>query len=204
MTHEKINATVKQAIAILHHGGVIVYPTETVYGIGCDPFNEAACTRIRTIKGRDGDKPFLLLAAGIEQIEPYTGQLSGDALQLAHEFWPGPLTLVLRVHGNFPRWLTGPTGGVAFRITPHPLAADLVAGFGAPIVSTSANLTGQSPAASYHDALAQFKDSTEFVLDNPAIMRGVPSTIVDLTDARLVIIREGEISRKTIEEVLKR
>jgi len=204
MTNGKTDSVVKQAIAILRHGGVIVYPTETVYGIGCDPFDAAACDRVRAIKGRGDDKPFLLLAADAAQVERSTGPLTGAAALLAGTFWPGPLTLVLRVREDFPGWLKGHSGGVAFRVTPHPLAAALAVGFGAPIVSTSANHSGHPPAVSYREAIDQFAGTVDIVLDTPAIMQGIASTIVDVTGAEPVIIREGGISRDAIEGTLNR
>jgi L-threonylcarbamoyladenylate synthase len=192
----------RRAIDILRGGGLIVYPTETVYGIGCDPLDADAVARIRTLKGRPDVKPMLLAACSREQAESFTGPLPAAAEKLADRFWPGPLTLIIRPDHALPPWLIGESGGVAVRVTSGTIATELTRAFGRTLVSTSANRSGSPPLLTYPEALAAFGGDVDLVIPFLGKLSGVPSTIVDLTGACPAVVREGDISAAEIHEVL--
>lgn len=193
---------VKEAADILRRGGIVVYPTETVYGIGCDPLNEDACERVQRLKRRSGSKPFILIADSLENVEEFAGMLDIIPRKLAGMFWPGPLTMVIRPLKSLPEHLRGPTGGIAFRVTPHPAAASLSREFGRPVVSTSANITDEHPVSTYDDAVEIFGDYADIILDNPEPLRGQPSTVIDLTSSSPHFLRIGTIAEEQIRRVL--
>jgi len=143
-----------EAITALRTGGVIAYPTEGVWGLGCDPRNEAAVLRLLAIKQRTLDKGLILVAAQLEQLRPFLdiAALPADRLAEVLATWPGPHTWVLPAAAATPRWITGTHDSVAMRISAHPQVVSLCNAFGGALVSTSANLAGQ-PAPSAREAL---------------------------------------------------
>lgn len=141
-------ANLKQAISLLHKGEVIAYPTEAVFGLGCDPFNETAMHKLFHVKQRPLEKGVILIASGIEQIIDLV-EIENQAWQnQVEESWPGPITWVLPVKKALPNWITGGRDSVAVRVSSHPTVRELCNAFGGAIVSTSANLTGEDPAKS--------------------------------------------------------
>ena len=193
---------VKEAAGILSNGGIVVYPTETVYGIGCDPLNSEACQRVYSLKKRTHSKPFILLADWMKTVEDFAGVPDAVAKKLAAKFWPGPLTLIIEPSQPLPAHLYGPSGGVAFRVTPCTVAAALSREFGKPVISTSANISGSRPVVTYDEALAAFGNLADSVLENTEKPDGLPSTVIDLTSAEPAILRTGAISEQCIREVL--
>ena len=214
---------IKQAADILKNGGVVVYPTETVYGIGCDPLNADACERIHRIKKRTHVKPMLLLAYSIGQVEEISGPLSEIPLKLAKKFWPGPLTMIIKpqtalfkgkrdilkhITGSSEKF--GTTHGIAFRVTSHPVAASLIKEFNFPIISTSANITGQLPLSTYEKTYSTFKNKVDMVIRTDSSrcsaaneqLPGIPSTVIDLTSDSFSILREGSITLSQLQEAL--
>ncbi|MBN2646833.1 MAG: threonylcarbamoyl-AMP synthase [Thiotrichales bacterium] len=140
--------SLSEAVAQLQAGKVIAYPTESVFGLGCDPFNPQAMQTLLHVKQRPLEKGVILIAAEIEQILPLV-RLQGEAWQLQVEAtWPGPVTWVLPVQNRIPDWITGGRATVAVRVSAHPLVQQLCRAFAGPLVSTSANLTGAEPARS--------------------------------------------------------
>ena len=193
---------IRKAAGILRNGGTVVYPTETVYGIGCDPLNKNSCEQVQALKQRNNSKPFILIADSVRCIEEFTGPLDTRLSILAQMFWPGALTMVIRPEKLLPVHLQGPTGGVAFRVTPHPVAAELAREFGYPVVSTSANVTQQQPVTEYIDAVKLFGDKADIVLENTVPVQGLPSTVVDMTLPVPEFLRIGAISKEQIMKVL--
>ncbi len=132
----------------LHRGGVIAYPTESVFGLGCDPLNEEAVRRLLAIKRRHPGKGVILIADCFERLQPYLGAIPRHRLDEVLRHWPGPHTWLLPAAPWVPAWLTGRHTTLAMRVTAHPVAAALCRAAGMPLVSTSANLSGRPPARS--------------------------------------------------------
>lgn len=193
----------REAARCIRDGGVIVYPTETVYGIGCDPWNLAAVERVLAMKRRPRTA-MLLLADSRRMVEDRFGMLDPLSSLLADTFWPGPLTLVIKSSVECPDYLIGPTGGVAVRVTAHPLCTEIIREFGGPIVSTSANLSGEPPVAAFKDACILFGDETDMILESAEPVTGTPSTIVDATSGTVRCLREGALPLARIFEVAQR
>ncbi|MEP6938833.1 MAG: Sua5/YciO/YrdC/YwlC family protein [Rudaea sp.] len=161
----------KQAIIecaqALRDGGVVAYPTEAVYGLGCDPANRAAFDRLFALKRRPSTQGALLIAAGLAQAEPYIdlAAVPHAALARAQATWPGAHTWVFPRSTKCPAWIAGGHAGVAIRVTAHPLAARLCAAFGGALVSTSANLHGAAPARDGAAVRAMFGNELAFILN---------------------------------------
>jgi L-threonylcarbamoyladenylate synthase len=183
----------------LSRGGLLAYPTETVYGVGSRPL-EADVAELAELKGRAKEKPFLLLVSGRAMAESCGLSFTPAATVLAETFWPGPLTLVLAGgEGRLPDVLRGPEGGIAVRHTSHPGMARLVASLGYPLTSTSANRPGSPPAPgaagvadAFFGAVAQGR---LLVLDGGVIGNVPPSTVIDCTGEQANMVREGAIPR---------
>jgi L-threonylcarbamoyladenylate synthase len=137
---------IHQAVRLLVSGGVLAYPTESVYGLGCDPLNQQAVQRLLQIKQRSPDKGLILIAADPEQLQGLLERPSPTVQAQLRASWPGPVTFVLAAGPRCPRWLTGRHRTLAVRVTAHPLAARLCRDFSGPLVSTSANRAGRPPA----------------------------------------------------------
>ena len=138
----------KRAVETVREGGVIAYPTEAVYGLGCDPLEESAVTRIFEIKQRDAAKGLILIAARVDQLLPFMAKLSKDVMHKLDASWPGPVTWVVPAANHVPGWLTGGRSTLAVRVTAHPVASALCSACDMALVSTSANRSGQAPARS--------------------------------------------------------
>lgn len=170
--------------AYLKQGGVIAYPTESCYGLGCDPMNRAAVEKILRLKGRGAAKGLILIAANRNQLRPYATRTSIEtAWQKAR--WPGPVTWVLPAAKTCPKWLTGGRNTVAVRITAHAGAAQLCRQAGMALVSTSANRSGDSPAKTAAECEAAFGKHLR-VLAGKIGMRKRPSTLIDLASGKVL------------------
>jgi L-threonylcarbamoyladenylate synthase len=192
---------------VVHHlrsGGVIGYPTETVYGLG-GAATPAAVARVRTLKSRDPAKPLILL---VESAEAVSGlRWTEPALELARSFWPGPLTLVLEdPRGIFPPGVRHEdTHAVGVRVSPHPLVARLLAGLGGPLTSTSLNAPGEHPAASGAEALEvarRLGGRDVLVLDGGTLAPSKPSSVVDCTGGEPVLLREGAVPTSSLRRIV--
>lgn len=155
--------TIAQAAAALHRGGVIAYPTEAVWGLGCDPFDEAAVLRLLALKQRPVDKGLILIAGALDQFDDLLDwdALPTDRSEAVFASWPGPHTWIVPVSGRVPHWITGAHDGVAVRVSAHPLVVALCAAFGGPLVSTSANPAAAPPPKT----LANFDPALRAALD---------------------------------------
>lgn len=179
----------------VRRGGLVAYPTETVYGLGGLCTTEAVA-RLRALKEREPEKPFIAVVRSADDVAGLSW--SAEARELARIFWPGALTLVLGdPDGVFPPGVRSPAGSVAVRVSPHPLVARLLAAVAAPLTSTSANVPGESPARSGAEALEVARTlgagPDMWVLDAGTLPPSGPSTVIDCTDARCVVIREGTV-----------
>lgn len=207
-TPDEVDTAIPRAVAHLRRGGVLAYPTETVYGLGCRA-QEAEVRALAALKGRREDKPFLLLIPDIAMAQRFGLAFNAAAKALARAFWPGPLTLVLPGgEGKLPDSLRGSEGGIAVRWTSHQGIAKLVRHLGEPMTSTSANRAG-GPTAPGVEAIARtFSDALEkgtlLILDGGVLGNVPPSTVVDCTTETPRIVREGAIPRSELFRVAGR
>ncbi len=197
-TDAEVEGALATVTAHLRRGGLLAYPTETVYGVGSRA-READVRALARLKGRQLNKPFLLLVSGRTMAEAQGLAFNEVASALARAFWPGPLTLVLPGGGGrLPDLLRGPEGGIAVRWTSHRGMARLVEAVGEPITSTSANLPGQPPApgpeAILRDFAAPAEAGTLVVLDGGVLGNSPPSTVVDCTRPTPRLVREGALT----------
>jgi tRNA threonylcarbamoyl adenosine modification protein (Sua5/YciO/YrdC/YwlC family) len=187
---------IARAVALLRRGGVVGIPTDTVYGIGADPFDEIAVTRLYEIKGRDEAKAIAILAADVTQAEA-VARLSGPARELAERYWPGPLTLVLPRAAGAPRSLGDPERDtVGVRVPGHPVALGLLRAAG-PLSVTSANRSGEPPVSGSDEAVETLGDLVDLYLPGRS-GGGEASTVVDVTGAELRVLRQGPVPLSTL------
>ena len=177
---------IDEAAALLHAGGVLAYPTEGVYGLGCDPDNHAAFEKIFALKRRPPEQGVLLIAADFGQIRPWLGDVSEVALARARGAWPGAHTFIFPRSPRVPEWVAGGHAGIALRVTAHGPSAALCRAFGGPIVSTSANRHGEPPARSAADIRAIFGDEPDGVLDAPLGGLDRPTPITDAVSGAII------------------
>lgn len=137
---------VQLAARQIQSGGVVAYPTESVWGLGCDPFNPEAVAKLLFIKQRPVEKGLILVAANLEQVQPWLDGLDAQSLSRLYQTWPGPMTWLLPNNGLAPSWVTGGSKFVAVRVSEHPLVSALCGAVGGPVISTSANPSGRAPA----------------------------------------------------------
>ena len=189
-----------RGVDALKRGGVIVFPTETFYGLGADAFNETAVERIVSLKGRNPENPIPIIIANRKMLEQVVTEVPAVAKKLIDRFWPGPLTLVLPAEKNLPAPLLNRDGRVGVRISSHPIAIRLARELGHPITATSANPSGKAPARTIEEAGAYFSGKLEIFLDGGRLGGRKGSTVVEVSSRGVLrIIREGEISSQELE-----
>lgn len=178
---------------------VIIFPTDTVYGIGTPIMDTEGIKKIYQIKGRSFDKPLALLAASIEAVEPYA-IVTNAVRRLASAFWPGGLTLILKTQPDYEKATGEKTLGV--RIPNHPLALELLEKYG-PMKTTSVNQSGEAPINQYDEIKAKYNDQVDHIYENDQPILEVASTVLDLSNMKIKILRSGAISEKEIYKALK-
>lgn len=183
-----MDAALAAAVAALRAGGVIAYPTEAVFGLGCDPENASAVARLFALKQRPPGQGVLLIAADFSQVEKYIdcARMPPDALALARATWPGPHTWVFPRSPATPAWLAGTHSGIALRVTAHTQAAQLCRAFGGALVSTSANRHGTPPARSADDVRAAFGEELAYILQGPTGGLERPTPIRDAVSGEML------------------
>lgn len=201
-TDNEVATAIPSVVAHLKSGGLIAYPTETVYGFGGTTDTEAL-ERLGTLKSREAAKPFLLLIREARDV----GGLAWnkDARKLADRFWPGPLTLALSVQDEMPQRILSDNGTVAVRATPHEALRALLAALRAPLTSTSANAPGQAPATDADEvqsALQQIGSDEVWILDGGRLARSLPSTVVDCSVSPPRIVRAGAITAEALRQIV--
>lgn len=194
----------RPAADAVRRGGVIAYPTETVYGLGADPFNGEAVRRAFDLKGRDAVKALILLIRDERDLPVVASEVTETARRLMAAFWPGPLTLALRASPGLPKALLGGGETVAVRVSSHPVARALTDLMEGPITSTSANRSGRPPARSASEVAAAFGDEIDLIVDAGPSADDRPSTMVDVSGTLPILIREGKIEMAAVEAVVGR
>ncbi len=176
----------RAAARVIRAGGIVAYPTEAVFGLGCDPRNEQAVRRLLALKRRPASKGLILIAANFEQLNPFLQPLTpSDQARIAAS-WPGPYTWLIPARTTAPRWLRGRHDTLAVRVTAHPLAAMLCRVCGHPLVSTSANLSGRPPARGALAVRRQLGRHLDYMLPGPTGGAAKPTEIRDLRTGRRV------------------
>ena len=188
------------AADIVAKGGVICYPTDTLYGLGCDPLNASAIRRTLEVKG-DRTKPMPVLVKGLADAESLA-YVTGRARRIAERFWPGPLTMILQSREVVPPILA-PERKVGVRSPKHPICLDLLGLCSGALIGTSANLSGRPPATTALEALKELGDGVDLILDGGRTPLGVASTVMDLTQPKVTILREGPVERLEIIRCLR-
>jgi len=197
-----VSPEVRRAAEILARGGLVAFPTETVYGLGADASNAEAMARLYAVKRRPADHPVIVHFASAEQAFAWAREVPAAARKLAAAFWPGPLTLILKRSAKARDFVTGGQDSVGLRVPGHPLAHALLKAFGGGIAAPSANRFGRvSPTTAAH-VRADLGEDVDCVLEGGASEIGIESTIVDLSRGRAVLLRPGAIGRAALEAVL--
>ena len=192
----------EQASDILKRGGLVAFPTETVYGLGADALDEEASAKIYAAKGRPSDNPLIVHIADTKALEELSCDVTAQAKLLAEKFWPGPLTMILKKSDCVPKSITGGLGTVAIRMPSHPVAAQLIRTSGVYIAAPSANISGKpSPTRGEH-VIHDMKGRIDMIIVDDTVDIGVESTIVDLSEDVPTILRPGYITKEMLEEVL--
>ena len=188
------------AIASVQHGGVIAFPTDTVYGIGASLAHEAALARIYDIKGRPADKPLPILVAHPGEIARLAVDADAALLRLAEQFWPGPLTVVVKGRPDLPAEVKAPDGTIGVRVPDHSVALTIAQRCGGAIATTSANRSGQPPACTAEEIREQLGAAVDVILDGGIAPCGLPSTVIRREGDTIAILREGAIAPSRIQE----
>lgn len=179
-----------EAVAVIKAGGIIAYPTEAVYGFGCDPFNETAVMRLLQIKNRVVEKGLILIAANWQQLEELVAPMSNEILTNIQSTWPGPVTWLFPISDKVPKWLCGKHNTIAVRVTAHPIAKKLCELWGKPLVSTSANREGEIPARDSKTVATLFNRELDLIVSGEVGGLLNPTEIRDAINGK--IIRAGE------------
>ena len=190
----------EEAGKILRNGGLVAFPTETVYGLGADALNSEAAAKIYAAKGRPSDNPLIVHIAEKEDLKRLTTDISPEAEVLIETFWPGPLTLIFHKRAEVPDGTTGGLSTVAVRMPAHKIARELIRSSGVLIAAPSANLSGRpSPTAAEH-VWQDMQGRIDMLIDGGKVGIGIESTIVDMTVNPPMILRPGYITREMLEE----
>ena len=194
--------TLEHAAKLIANGGLIAFRTDTFYGLGADPLNREAVTRIKTLKGREDNKPILLLVADATDVDRLMIDKSEDFAEVARSFWPGPLTIVGVAAPELPQELTAGTGTIGLRLPNDDNVRSLVSLCGGALTATSANASGSPPACSAQEVADYFPTGIDLIIDGGDVTATELSTVLDLSEPEPRVIREGAVSRKMLEGVL--
>jgi len=191
----------ERAADIVKRGGLIVYPTDTVYALGCDPFNKEAVEKIFKVKGRKNKGLPVLVPSLREALR--LAYFPRSALKIVEKYWPGQVTLVLKRNENAPDFLGGNPAVIGLRMPCHALTLELVAFSGECLIGTSANRSGLTPAVTAAEAEKQLGGEVDLIIDGGETFIGKGSTVVDLSNGRLDILRAGPVSRRQLMKLLE-
>ena len=190
-----------EAVAVLRHGGVVAYPSDTVYGLGAAASDARAVERVFAVKDRDAEKALSLLLADAADLAPFCTEVPLLARVLAQRYWPGPLTLVLRRSPAFRSAALGGGDSVAVRVPDHPFLRELIRALGEPITGTSANRSGRPACRSAQEVEEELGDAVDLIIDGGPSPAGPESTVVSLTGSLPVVLREGAVPRVDVDRL---
>jgi len=203
MLKAETEGALAEAIAVLKGGGLVAYPSDTVYGLGAAASNERAVGRAFVVKGRLSEKALPLLLADVEDMAALCAEVPPTARLLAERFWPGPLTLVLRRSPAFRSAALGSGDNVALRVPDDLFLRELIRTLGEPITGTSANRSGRPSCRTAREVERELGDAVDLIIDGGPSRAGRESTVVDITDDTPVIVRGGAISQAEVEKVVE-
>lgn len=183
-------------------GKIAAIPTETFYALSTNPFHEKSVKKIYSLKKRSADKPILLLVPNKEEALRVVGEAPSSFEPLIDAFWPGPLTLVMKKSQQIPAWIDSHTGKIALRIPGNALTLQILGKCSFPLTGTSANRSGEAPLTSDEGVLRQFGPLLDLLVMGGSLPGGLPSTLLDLTEDKPLLLREGRIKREEIERIL--
>lgn len=193
----------RYAAGVIRDGGLVAFPTETVYGLGANGLDGSAVEKIYLAKGRPSDNPLILHVAAMKAAEPLISEIPADAFKLMERFWPGPLTLVLKKSEIIPRAVTAGLDTVAVRIPSHPVALALIREAGVPVAAPSANVSGRpSPTRASH-VIEDLYSKVDVIIDCGSSKVGLESTVLDMTVVPPMVLRPGGITISQLNEVIK-
>jgi L-threonylcarbamoyladenylate synthase len=187
---------IREAAKIIKAGGIVAFPTETVYGIGAGIFNKEAINKIYKIKGRSRKKPLQILLDRPSKVKLLANKLSKKAKELMKKYWPGPMTLVLFRSRMVPSAAVAGQNTVGIRIPDHKVILELIKASGTPIAATSANRSGMRPPVTAGEVMSNLKDDVDLILDGGKTKLGIPSTVIDATKKSPKVLRGGSIHIK--------
>ncbi len=191
--HPQTNA-LKEAARIIIGGGVIAFPTDTTYGLGANPFNDGAVERIFELKGRQAEKPILILIDHPQQLKELVQGISHSAQELMDKFWPGPLTLIFSASHSLREHVIARSGKIGVRLPDSQIARRLVQEAGVPVTATSANISGKQSALDVNNVCTYFGDRLDLILDAGQAVQAIESTVIDVTCEVPVVVRQGAIT----------
>ncbi len=193
-------SALNHAVDVLKHGGLVAFPTDTVYGLAALPFKDEFVEGLFSAKGRNNTRAIAILIGDYEDLPRVVESFDETASRLAHHFWPGPLTLVVQKHAGLPEALS-PDATIGVRMPDHPIALALLRKTG-PLAVSSANISGQDNTNTAEEVNQQLSGRVHLILDGGRTSGGVPSTVVNCTSASLTLLREGPISMAEIQAAL--
>jgi L-threonylcarbamoyladenylate synthase len=193
-----------KAASLIKKGGVVLFPTRCLYGLGADVFNPEAVDRVFRIKQRPYNKPISVLIKDTNDLHILVKNIPSAAKCIMKNFWPGQITIVFEAKNNISRNLTGGTGKIGIRFPEHPVALSLVKEVNSPITGTSANISGKVGCSAISDLDVQIAEKVDILLDAGPLKGGTGSTVIDVTTTFPTILREGYVSAKDIFSVLEK
>lgn len=202
LERDSIENIVNYASKIIKNGGLVVFPTETVYGIGANALDKDAAQKIYKVKGRPTDNPLIVHIGQYDDIYKYASQVSEDAIKLIHSFWPGPLTLVLPKNAIVPDEITGGLNTVAIRYPKNLIAEGIILKSALPICAPSANISGTPSSTTFDHVYQDLNGKVDVIIDGGKSNVGLESTVLDVTNELPTILRPGAITKTMIEKIL--
>ena len=193
---------IEKAGQVIKNGGIVLFPTRYLYGLGADAFNADAVNRVFEIKKRPYHKPLLILIHRQESLELLVRAVPASALRIIKRFWPGDVTIVFEAKATLPANLTAGTGKIGIRLPQHQVAAALTRAVQGPITATSANLAGRGGCSRVSDLDPLIAEKLDLIIDAGPLEGGIGSTVIDVTIAPPLILREGAVSARDIFEIL--